>query len=208
MTLTSRIRNIPDYPRKGIVCRDITTLLNDPVGLRIAVDQLAYRYSRAKIDKVVGIESRGFIFGASLAYLLGVGFVPIRKKGMLPAKTVGQEYEIEHGIDRIEMHEDALKRGQKVLLMDDTIMTGGVANAACKLIRQLGGEVIECAFVIDQADFGGSQKLKKNGMKVFSLCKFEEENEAGQLNQPVAFSPVLSLGKEMDGRKETTRSAM
>jgi adenine phosphoribosyltransferase len=192
MTLTSRIRTIPDYPKKGIICRDITTLLQDPVGFRIAIDQLAYRYSRAKIDKVVSIEARGFIFGAPLAYLLGVGFVPIRKKGKLPSETVRQDYEHEYGVDRIEVHGDAIRRGEKVLLMDDMIATGCVADAATKLIGQLGGEVVECAFVIDQPDYGGSHKLKKKGFKVFALCKFENEGEEKEWDQPVAFSPVIA----------------
>lgn len=196
MTLASRIRSIPDYPKKGAVYRDISTLLQDPVGLRIAVDQLAYRYSRAKIDKVAGIESRGFMFGVPLAYLLGVGFVPIRKKGKLPATIVGQEYEIEYGIDRIEMHSDAIKRGEKILLMDDTIITGGVAGAACKLISKLGGEILECAFVIDQCDFGGSQRLKKKGYKVFALCKFEEEVEEKPWDRPPTLAMHLSGNKD------------
>lgn len=190
MTLTSRIRSIPDYPKKGAVHRDITTLVQDPVGLRMAVDQLAYRYSRAKIDKVASIESRGLMFGTALAYLLGVGFVPIRKKGKLPAAIIGQEYEIEYGIDRIEMHRDAIRHGEKVLLLDDMIITGSVAEAACKLIAHLGGEVLECAFVVDQTDFGGSQKLKKKGLKVFALCKFEQDPNDEAADGSSVFSPI------------------
>jgi adenine phosphoribosyltransferase len=197
MTLRSRIRIIQDCPKKGVVCRDITTLLQDPVGLRVAVDQLAYRYSRAKIDKVAGIEARGFIFGAPLAYLLGVGFVPIRKKGKLPSETVRQDYEHEYGTDRIEVHSDAIKCGEKVLLMDDMISTGCVADAATKLIAQLGGEILECAFVIDQPGYGGSQKLKKKGFKVFALCKFEEEGEVKEWGQPVGFSPVMVVNNDL-----------
>ena len=175
MPLTSRIRTIPDYPKKGIMFRDITTLFKDPVGLRITVDQLAARYTSMKIDKVAGIEARGFIIGAALAYLLGVGFVPVRKKGKLPAETVGKDYELEYGVDRIEIHTDAITRGEKVLLVDDLIATGGTAEAAAELIGEVGGEVVECAFIIDLPDIGGSAKLKQKGYKVFSLCQFEGE---------------------------------
>lgn len=175
MPLTSRIRTIHDYPKKGIMFRDITTLFKDPVGLRIAIDQLANRYKDMKIDKVAGIEARGFIIGATLAYLLGVGFVPVRKKGKLPAETVGKDYELEYGVDRIEIHTDAIERGEKVLLVDDLIATGGTAEAAAELIGEVGGEVVECAFVIDLPDLGGSKKLLQQGYKVFSLCEFEGE---------------------------------
>jgi len=175
MPLTSRIRTIPDYPKKGIMFRDITTLFKDPVGLRITVDQMAARYMDMKIDKVAGIEARGFIIGAALAYLLGVGFVPVRKKGKLPAETVGKDYELEYGVDRIEIHTDAIERGEKVLLVDDLIATGGTAEAAAELIGEVGGEVVECAFIIDLPDIGGSSKLREKGYKVFSLCQFEGE---------------------------------
>ncbi len=175
MPLTSRIRTIPDYPKKGILFRDITTLLKDPIGLRIAVDQLAARYADMKIDKVAAIESRGFIIGAPLAYLLGVGFVPIRKKGKLPAETVGKDYELEYGIDRVEIHIDAILPGEKVLLVDDLLATGGTAEAAADLIDQIGGEVVECAFVIDLPDIGGNARLQEKGYKVFAQCEFEGE---------------------------------
>ena len=175
MPLTSRIRTIPDYPKKGIMFRDITTLFKDPVGLRMTIDQLAARYLDMKIDKVAGIEARGFIIGAPLAYLLGVGFVPVRKKGKLPAETIGRDYELEYGIDRIEIHTDAITRGEKVLLVDDLIATGGTAEAAVMLIDDVGGEIVECAFVIDLPDLGGSEKLKQQGYQVFSLCQFEGE---------------------------------
>ena len=175
MPLTSRIRTIPDYPKKGIMFRDITTLFKYPVGLRMTIDQLAARYLDMKIDKVAGIEARGFIIGAPLAYLLGVGFVPVRKKGKLPAETIGRDYELEYGIDRIEIHTDAITRGEKVLLVDDLIATGGTAEAAVMLIDDVGGEIVECAFVIDLPDLGGSEKLKQQGYQVFSLCQFEGE---------------------------------
>ena len=158
MTLTSRIRTIPDHPKKGIMFRDITTLFKDPIGLRMATDQLLARYKGMKIDKVAGIEARGFILGSTLAYLLGVGFIPVRKKGKLPAETVGRDYELEYGIDRIEIHTDAIQAGENVLLVDDLIATGGTAEAAAALIKEVGGNVVECAFVIDLPDLGGAKK--------------------------------------------------
>lgn len=173
MSITSLIRTIPDYPKKGIMFRDITTLFKDATGLRITIDQLAKRYADMKIDKVVGIESRGFIIGTPLAYLLGVGFVPIRKKGKLPAETVGQDYELEYGIDRVEIHTDAISKGEKVLLVDDLLATGGTATASASLIEALGGEIVECAFVIDLPDLGGSKRLKEAGYKIFTQCEFE-----------------------------------
>ena len=173
MPIKSRIRTVPHYPKQGIQFRDITTLLKDPVGLRATVDELVRRYKDVKIDKVAGIESRGFIVGAPLAYALGKGFIPIRKKGKLPAATIGQDYELEYGTDRIEIHTDAIEKGEKVLLVDDLIATGGTAEAACKLIDKMGGKVIECCFVIDLPDIGGRARLEKHGQKVFALCEFE-----------------------------------
>lgn len=173
MPIKSRIRTIPHYPKQGIMFRDITTLLKDPIGLRIVIDELAKRYNGMKIDKVVGIESRGFIVGAPLAYLLGVGFVPIRKPGKLPAETIGHDYELEYGRDRVEIHTDAISVGERVLLVDDLIATGGTAEAAASLIKKIGGEIVECAFVIDLPDVGGRKRLEKLGYKVFALCEFE-----------------------------------
>ena len=175
MSITSLIRTIPDYPKKGIMFRDITTLFKDATGLRIAIDQMSKRYTDMQIDKVVGIESRGFIVGTPLAYLLGVGFVPIRKKGKLPAETVGQDYELEYGIDRVEIHTDAISKGEKVLLVDDLLATGGTALASASLIEELGGEIVECAFTIDLPDLGGSKRLEEAGYKVFTQCAFEGE---------------------------------
>ena len=175
MTIKTLIRTIPHYPHQGIMFRDITTLLKDPVGLRSTIDQIAKRYKGQQVSKVVGIESRGFIIGAPVAYLLGVGFVPIRKKGKLPAETIGHDYELEYGADRIEVHTDAISPGDRVLLVDDLIATGGTAEAAVALIRKMGAEVIECCFIIDLPDVGGRKRLENLGLKVFALCEFEGE---------------------------------
>lgn len=173
MPVKSRIRTVSHYPKQGIMFRDITTLLKDPIGMRVTVDELARRYGNMEIDKVVGIEARGFIVGAPLAYVLGKGFVPIRKKGKLPAETIGHDYELEYGTDRIEIHTDAIAQGEKVLLVDDLIATGGTAEAACTLIEKIGGQIVECCFIIDLPDVGGRKRLEKHGHKVFSLCEFE-----------------------------------
>jgi len=173
MPIKSRIRTVPHYPKHGIMFRDITTLLKDPVGFRVTINELVNRYTGMKIDKVAGIESRGFIIGAALAFQLGVGFVPIRKKGKLPAETVGHDYELEYGTDRIEMHVDAIAKGERVLLADDLIATGGTAEAAVNLIESMGGKLVECCFVIDLPDLGGRKRLEQHGQKVFALCEFE-----------------------------------
>jgi adenine phosphoribosyltransferase len=175
MSIKSKIRTVPHYPKQGIMFRDITTLLNDPLGFKHTIDQLVTRYKDIKIDKVAAIESRGFILGAPLAYFLNIGFVPIRKKGKLPSKTIGQDYDLEYGKDRIEIHIDAVLKGERVLLVDDLIATGGTAEAATKLISSVGGEIVECCFVIDLPDLGGTKKLQKMGHKVFALCEFEGE---------------------------------
>ncbi|MGB0127440.1 MAG: adenine phosphoribosyltransferase [Rhodocyclaceae bacterium] len=173
MPIKSRIRTVPHYPKQGVMFRDITTLLKDPVGFRIAINELVNRYTAVKIDRVAGIEARGFIVGSALAYQLGVGFVPIRKKGKLPAETVGHDYELEYGTDRIEMHVDAVSPGERILLVDDLLATGGTAGAACRLIESMGGSIVECCFVIDLPDLGGRKRLEKHGQKVFTLCEFE-----------------------------------
>ena len=173
MPIKSRIRTVPHYPKQGVMFRDITTLLKDPVGFRVTINELANRYAGEKIDLVAGIEARGFIVGAALAYQLGLGFVPIRKKGKLPAETVGHDYELEYGTDRVEMHVDAVSQGERVLLVDDLIATGGTAGAACKLIESMGGKIVECCFIIDLPDLGGRARLEKQGHKVFALCEFE-----------------------------------
>jgi adenine phosphoribosyltransferase len=173
MPIKLNIRTVPHYPKQGVMFRDITTLLKDPAGFSATINQLVNRYKGIKVDKVVGIESRGFIIGSALAFQLGVGFVPIRKKGKLPAETVGRDYELEYGTDRIEIHVDAIIAGENVVLADDLIATGGTAEAAVKLIESMGGNIVECCFVIDLPDLGGRKRLEKLGQKVFALCEFE-----------------------------------
>ncbi len=169
---TSRIRTIPDFPKKGIQFRDITTLLADPVGFRKAVDELVQIYAGVTIDKVAGIESRGFILGGAIAHQLSTGFVPLRKPGKLPHDTIGQDYQLEYGTDRLEVHVDAIADGDLVLLVDDLIATGGTAEAGVKLIRASGGKVVAACFVIDLPDLGGSQKIRDMGVDVITLCEF------------------------------------
>jgi len=173
MTIKSRIRTVPHYPKEGVMYRDITTLLKDPVGFRDSIKELVNRYTGTKIDMVAAVEARGFIIGAALALQLGVGFVPIRKKGKLPAETIGHDYELEYGTDRIEMHVDAVSKGDYVLLVDDLIATGGTAKAACRLVESIGGNIVECCFVVDLPDLGGRKRLEENGQKVFALCEFK-----------------------------------
>jgi adenine phosphoribosyltransferase len=175
MPLKSLIRTIPNYPKQGIMFRDITTLLQDPQGFAMVIDGLAEHYKNQPIDKIAGIEARGFIIGAALAYKLGVGFVPVRKIGKLPAETISQEYALEYGIDHLEIHTDAIRADEQVLLIDDLIATGGTAEAASALIQQLGGVVMGCGFVIDLPDLGGMQRLQNLGLATFSLCAFEGE---------------------------------
>ena len=175
MNIKSLIRTIPDYPKNGIMFRDITTLLKDPVGLQSMMNILTDRYRNMNIDKVAGVEARGFIIGAPLAHQLGVGFIPIRKKGKLPSVAVGQDYELEYGTDRIEIHADAINIGERILLVDDLIATGGTAEAAIRLIQKIGGLIVECAFVINLPDVGGRQRLEELGHQVFALTEFEGE---------------------------------
>ncbi len=169
------IRSIPDYPKPGIIFRDITTLLASAHGLRAAVDELIWPFLGEDIDYVIGIEARGFILGGAVAHELGKGFVPIRKKGKLPWKVIGKDYELEYGIDRIEVHADAIGEGDRVLLVDDLIATGGTAAAAIDLIRESGGDLVAAAFVIDLPDLGGAGKLRQMGVKVHTLVEFEGE---------------------------------
>lgn len=177
MDIKSLIRNVPDYPIKGIMFKDITTLIKDPAGFAFTIDTLVEKYKDVKLDKVAGIESRGFIFGAVLAYRLNIGFVPVRKKGKLPAETIGHDYELEYGTDRIEIHTDAIESGENVLVVDDLIATGGTAVAAITLIEKMGGKVAAACFVIDLPFLGGSDKIKKNGHEFFTLCEFDNEHE-------------------------------
>ena len=175
MSIKSKIRTIPDYPQKGIMFRDITTLIKDPVGFRLIIDSFTQRYIEKanQFDVIVGIESRGFIIGGALSYTLGLGFVPIRKKGKLPAEKISHEYALEYGTDTIEIHKDAIGKGTRVLLVDDLLATGGTALASATLIEKLGGTVTEMAFIVSLPDVGGHKKLTQKGYKVFSLTEFE-----------------------------------
>lgn len=173
MSIKSKIRTIENYPIDGVMFRDITTLLKDQDGLREAMDIFVERYKDIKIDKIVAIESRGFLIGAPLAYLLNIGLVLIRKPGKLPAKTYKQDYTLEYGVDQIEIHSDALEEGERVLIVDDLIATGGTVEAAVRLVEKMKVEVIECCFIIDLPDIGGRAKLEAMGQSVFSLCEFE-----------------------------------
>ncbi|MFH1866347.1 MAG: adenine phosphoribosyltransferase [Candidatus Eisenbacteria bacterium] len=173
MDLRRLIRDVPDFPKPGIVFKDITTLTKDPEGLRTAVDAIAERYADADVDLVVGIESRGFVFGAAVAYKLGVGFVPARKPGKLPSQTVSAEYELEYGTDALEIHRDAIGAGRRVLIVDDLLATGGTAAATAKLVSELGGEIVGIAFLIDLAFLRGRDKLA--GYDVFSLIEYDSE---------------------------------
>ena len=175
MDIKPLIRTIPDHPKPGVQFRDITTLLLDPVGVRSAVEQLAAPFSNQRIQKVAGVEARGFIFGLAVALQLSVGFVPIRKPGRLPWEVVGEDYDLEYGSDRLEVHRDAIDAGERVLLVDDLIATGGTAEAAVKIVERIGGEVAGCAFVIELPELGGRQRLEAKGHRVTSICEFEGE---------------------------------
>src|SRR5713101_4729417 len=171
--LKASIRTIPDYPKPGILFRDITTLLADARAFRRAVDELVHPWAGSKIDKVAGIEARGFILGGAIAHQVSAGFVPIRKKGKLPHTTVRIAYSLEYGLDEMEMHEDAVEKGDRVILVDDLIATGGTAEGAVKLLRQLGAQVLAACFVIDLPDLGGAEKIRKLDVPVRTLIAFE-----------------------------------
>src|SRR2546423_9919030 len=171
--LKATIRSIPDYPKPGIVFRDITTLLGNARAFRRAVDELVQPWAGAKIDKVAGIEARGFIIGGAVAHQVSAGFVPIREKGKLPHTTVRIAYSLEYGVDEMEMHEDAVGKGERVILVDDLIATGGTAEGAVKLLRQMGAEVLAACFVIDLPDLGGAAKLRAMNVPVRTLVSFE-----------------------------------
>ena len=172
-TVKDYIRTVVDFPHEGILFRDVTTLFADARGFRIAVDQLLAPYAGARIDKVVGLEARGFILGGAVAHQLSTGFVPIRKKGKLPGTVISEAYQLEYGEAIMEIHDDALKPGEKVLIVDDLLATGGTAAAAITLCRRLGAEVIGCAFVIDLPELGGRKVLEGMDMPVHALCEFE-----------------------------------
>jgi adenine phosphoribosyltransferase len=173
MTLADAIRTIPDYPKKGILFRDITTLMGDARAFRRAVDELVHPFAGSKIDKVAGIEARGFILGGAIAHQLSAGFVPIRKKGKLPHATISVAYSLEYGVDEMEMHKDGVLQGERVILVDDLIATGGTAEGAVKLLTSLGAEVVAACFVIDLPELGGADKIRKLGVPVRTLVQFD-----------------------------------
>ena len=174
-TVKDYIRTIVDFPHEGIMFRDVTTLFADPRGFRICVDQLLDPFADQSIDKVVGLEARGFIIGGAIAHQLSVGFVPIRKKGKLPGATISEEYQLEYGEAVMEVHDDAIDAGEKVLVVDDLLATGGTAEAGIKLIERMGGQIVGCAFIVDLPDLGGRKRLANLGMDVHALCEFDGE---------------------------------
>lgn len=175
MPIKSRIRTIPDFPKPGIMFRDVTTLLKDAEGFHITIETLRNRYIDKDIDLIAGIEARGFILGSALAFALNKGFIPIRKQGKLPGDTHSEDYELEYGIDTIEVHTDAIAKGDKVLLVDDLIATGGTALGALNLIEKSGGQLVEACFIVDLPDLGGSEKLIQRGCPWYALTVFEGE---------------------------------
>jgi len=172
-TVKDYIRTIVDFPHEGIMFRDVTTLFADPRGFRMAIDQMLHPYAGMRIDKVVGLEARGFILGGAIAHQLSVGFVPVRKKGKLPGPVISEEYTLEYGEAIVEIHDDAIEAGETILVVDDLLATGGTAQAGIKLIERLGGKIISCVFIIDLPELGGRKKLEDMGMQVHALCEFE-----------------------------------
>ena len=173
MDLKETIRSIPDWPIKGVIFRDLTTLMQNPQAFKESCDILYERYKDMDIDKIVGIDARGFVFGAVLAYKLGIGFVPVRKKGKLPWKTSQETYSLEYGEDTLEIHEDAVEKGEKVVIVDDLIATGGTVGATVKLVKKLGAQIIECAFIVELPELNGRDQIQD--CKVFSITQFEGE---------------------------------
>ena len=173
--IKQKIRTIPNFPKEGIMFRDITTLLSDAEGFKACIDDFYNRYKDKKIDVVVGIDSRGFILGGALAYLLGKGFVPIRKKGKLPHLTICEKYDLEYGSAEIEIHKDSIKKGDRVVIIDDLIATAGTLKAAIKLVKKLGGEIVECAVIVELPDLHGREKIADEGCKLYSQAAFEGE---------------------------------
>jgi len=172
-TVKDYIRTIPDFPHEGIMFRDVTTLFAAPRGMRLTIDQMLAPYVGMQIDKVVGLEARGFILGGAVAHQLSVGFVPVRKAGKLPGAVISQDYQLEYGQATVELHEDAIEAGEKILVVDDLLATGGTAEAGIKLIERLGGEILSCAFIVDLPELGGRHKLEALGYDVKTLCDFE-----------------------------------
>ncbi|WP_226554164.1 adenine phosphoribosyltransferase [Celeribacter naphthalenivorans] len=172
-TVKDYIRTIVDFPHEGILFRDVTTLFADPRGMRLAIDQLLDPYVGLQIDKVVGLEARGFILGGAIAHQLSIGFVPIRKKGKLPGAVISEEYKLEYGEAVVEVHDDAIQPGEKILVVDDLLATGGTAEAGIKLVERLGGEIVGCAFIIDLPELGGHKRLANLGYDIHTLCEFE-----------------------------------
>ncbi len=172
-TVKDYIRTIVDFPHESIMFRDVTTLFADPRGFRMAIDQMLNPYAGMEIDMVVGLEARGFILGGAIAHQLSVGFVPVRKKGKLPGAVISEDYQLEYGEAVVEIHDDAIEAGDKVLLVDDLLATGGTAEAGIKLIERLGGEIVGCAFIVDLPELGGRKRIEALGMDVHTLCEFD-----------------------------------
>ncbi|EKE73543.1 adenine phosphoribosyltransferase [Celeribacter baekdonensis] len=172
-TVKDYIRTIVDFPHEGIMFRDVTTLFADPRGMRLAIDQMLAPYVGMQIDKVVGLEARGFILGGAIAHQLSIGFVPIRKKGKLPGTVISEEYKLEYGEAIVEIHDDAIQPGEKILVVDDLLATGGTAAAGIKLIERLGGEIVGCAFIVDLPELGGRAVLENLSYDIHALCQFE-----------------------------------
>lgn len=170
------IRNVPDWPKPGVTFRDITPVLQDPRSFRVLIDLFVYRYMGQKLDLVAGVDARGFIVGSVLAYELNLGFVPVRKKGKLPFNTVTEEYSLEYGNASVEMHTDSVRPGQRVLLIDDLIATGGTLLAAARLLQRLGANVVEAAAIIDLPELGGSKAVTDSGLSVYTVCSFKESD--------------------------------
>jgi adenine phosphoribosyltransferase len=170
--IKSKIRTVPDWPQKGVMFRDITPLLQDPKTFRVLIDLFVHRYMDQKIDLVAGIDARGFVLGSVIAYELNKGFIPVRKKGKLPFNTIGEEYELEYGSATVEIHADACKPGDRVLLIDDLVATGGTMIAGAKLLQRLGATVVECAAIVDLPELGGSALIRKQGLALHTLCDF------------------------------------
>jgi adenine phosphoribosyltransferase len=172
------IRSVPDWPQPGVIFRDITPVLQDPRAFRVLIDLFVYRYMRQRLDLVAGVDARGFIVGSVLAYELNLGFVPVRKKGKLPFRTVAEENSLEYGNASVEMHTDSVRTGQRVLLVDDLIATGGTMLAAIKLLQRLGANVVEAAAIIDLPDLGGSAKVAATGTPLYTVCQYSADTPA------------------------------